>query len=106
MPFRFRLGRDPYAVAPTVALAAVTISFVKTSGCETMEAWEAETTSIVAVARSAMKRCVAGGIALSSAPTRYHEGIDFHAGGPDGALSAAALHGRWVAAMTLSLIHI
>jgi hypothetical protein len=47
-----------------------------------------------------MKRCVAAGIALSSVPSRYHEGIDFHAGGPDGALSAAALHERWVAAMT------
>ena len=71
MPFGFRLGRDPYAVAPAVALTAVTISSVVTSGCETMEAWEATTSS-----------------------------IDFHAGGPDGALSAAALHGRWVAAMT------
>jgi hypothetical protein len=37
------------------------------AGWETMEAWEAGTSSIVAVARSAMKRCVAGGIALSSA---------------------------------------
>jgi hypothetical protein len=80
MPFGFGLGRDPYAVAPAVALPAVTISSVATSGCETMEAWEAGTSSIVAVARSAMKRCVAGGIALSSVPSRYHEGIDFHAG--------------------------
>jgi hypothetical protein len=63
------------------------ISFVATSGCETIEAWEAGTSSIVAVARSALKRCVAGGIALSSVPSRYHEGIDFHAGGPDGALN-------------------
>jgi hypothetical protein len=65
-----------------------------------MEACEAGTSSMVAVARSAMKRCVAAGIALSSVPTRYQERIDFHAGGPDGALSAAALHGRWVAVMT------
>jgi hypothetical protein len=44
-----------------------------------------------------MKRCVAAGIALSSVPSKYHDGIDFHAGGPDGALTAAALRGRWVA---------
>ena len=31
----------PYAVAPAVALTAVMISFVATSGCETIEAWEA-----------------------------------------------------------------
>jgi hypothetical protein len=58
---------------------------------------EAATSSIVAFARSAMKRCVAAGIALSSVPSKYHDGIDFHAGGPDGALTAAALRGRWVA---------
>jgi hypothetical protein len=65
MPFGFRLGRDPYAVASTVALTAVTIRFVATSGCETMEAWEAATSSIVAVARSAMKRCVAKPLATA-----------------------------------------
>src|SRR5215208_7437559 len=86
MLFRFRLGPNPYAGAPTVALTAVMISFVATSGCETMEACEAETSSIVDFARSAMKRCVAGGIALSCVPSRYQKGIDFHAGGPDGAL--------------------
>ena len=74
MPALYALVRDPYAVAPAVALTAVMISFVATSGCETIEAWEAETSSIVDVARSAMKRCVAGGIAMSSVPSRYHEG--------------------------------
>lgn len=66
----FRLRRDPCAVAPTVALTAVTIRFVAACGCEAMEAWESGTSSIVAVARSAMKRCVAGGIALSSVRSR------------------------------------
>jgi hypothetical protein len=70
-PFGFRLRRDPYAVAPT----ALTIRFVAACGCEAMEAWEAGTSSIVAVARSAMKRCVAGEIALSSVRSRSKEGI-------------------------------
>ena len=46
-------------------------------------------------------RCSAGGIALSSLPTRYQLGIPaFQAGGPDGASNAAPFHGRCVAAMT------
>jgi hypothetical protein len=65
MPFGFRLGRDPHAAAPTVALSAVTIRFVATSGRETMEGREAATSSIVAVARSAMKRCVAKPLATA-----------------------------------------
>ena len=57
----FRLGRDPCAVVPTGALAAVTISFVKMSGCETMEAWEAGTSSIVDVAAGG-HNCRAAGV--------------------------------------------
>jgi hypothetical protein len=37
-------------------------------------------------------------------PIRYHEGIDSHADGAEAALSAAALHGRWVAAMTRAVL--
>jgi hypothetical protein len=56
----FRLGRDPYAVVPSGASAAVTISFVKMSGCETMEAREARTSSIVDVAAGGHNCRVAG----------------------------------------------
>ena len=48
-----------------------------------------------------MNRCSAGGIALSSVPSRYQHGSDFHAGGADGApANAAAAYGRCAAAMT------
>ena len=77
------------------------MSCVAASGWDTIEAWEAGTSTMVAFARSAMNRCSAGGIALSSLPSRYQHGIPtFQAGGPDGAPNAAPLHGRWVAAMT------
>jgi hypothetical protein len=42
----------PYVVAPTVALTVVTIRFLAAYGCETMEAREAGTSSIVDVAEA------------------------------------------------------
>jgi hypothetical protein len=60
------------------------------SGWDTNETCEAATSTIVAFARSAMNRCSAGGIALSSVPSRYQHGSVFHAGGPDGAAANAA----------------
>jgi hypothetical protein len=75
-----------------VTPVAATISFIAASGCDTIEACEAGTSSIVDSARSAMNRWVAGGIALSPVPSRYQDGTDFQAGGPDSAPSAAALH--------------
>ena len=45
-----------------------------------------------------MNRWSAGGIALSSVPSRYQHGRVFHAGGPDGAAAnAAAAYGRCAA---------
>src|SRR3712207_4327282 len=70
------------ACAP--ASAAWRMIPVAASGCDTIEAWEADTSVILAFARSAMNRWVAAGIALSSVHTRYQHGIDFQAGGPDG----------------------
>src|SRR6266516_6932270 len=49
-----------------------------------MDAWEAATSSIRAFPRSAMNRCPAGGMARSSVPTRYDDGIDRHPAGPEG----------------------
>jgi hypothetical protein len=72
------------------------MSWVAASGWDTNETCEAATSTIVALARSAMNRCSAGGIALSSVPSKYQHGSVFHAGGPDGAAAnAAAAYGRW-----------
>jgi hypothetical protein len=48
------------------------------------ETCEAGTCTIVAFARSAMNRCSAGGIALSSVASKYQHGTVLHAGGEDG----------------------
>ena len=52
-----------------------------------------------------MNRWSAGGIALSSEPSRYQHGSVFHASGaPDGApANAAAAYGRCAAAMTFAV---
>src|SRR6476619_1100283 len=77
------------------------MSAVAASGWDTNETCEAGTSTIVALARSAMNRWSSGGIALSSVPSRYQHGSVFHAGGADGvAANAAAAYGRCVAAMT------
>jgi hypothetical protein len=73
---------------PAVAFTAVRISSVTASGWETIEACDAGISTIAAFARSAMCRCVAGGIALSSLPSMYHDGTDRQATGPEGAPNA------------------
>jgi hypothetical protein len=65
------------------------MSWVAASGWDTNETCEAGTSTIVAFARSAMNRWSAGGIALSSVPSRHQHGSVFHAGGPDGAAKAS-----------------
>src|ERR671911_3132233 len=84
-----------------VASTACRMSWVAASGWDRNETCEAATSTIVALARSAMNRWSAGGIALSWVPSRYQHGSVFHAGGPDGAAAkAAAAYGRWAAAST------
>src|SRR4051794_36437531 len=60
------------------------MSWVAASGRDTYETCEADTSTIVAFARSATNRWSAGGIALSSVPSRYQHGSVFHAGGRAG----------------------
>jgi hypothetical protein len=55
---------------------------------------------VLAPIRLAMKRSAAAGMALSCFATKYHEGIVFQAGTPDGSPSVITEPGRWVAAMT------
>jgi Ohr subfamily peroxiredoxin len=76
---------------------------VTASGWETIEACDAGISTIDAFARSAIYRCVAGGIALSSVPSRYHDGIDRQATGPDGAPNAVWVNGRCATAMTWAI---
>ena len=52
------------------------MSWIAASDCDTNETCEAGTSTIVAFARSAMNRWSAGGIALSSVPTRYQHGTE------------------------------
>ena len=52
---------------PTAATAA-RIAATDTSGCDTIDTCEASTSVIVAPARSAILRCAAGGMILSSVP--------------------------------------
>lgn len=80
------------------------MSWVAASGCDTKETCEAGTSTIVAFARLAMNRCSAGGIALSSVPSKYQHGNVFHASGPDGVpANAAAAYGRCAAAITAAV---
>src|SRR3954453_14169424 len=95
-----RGGTEPQAILAVVAPTAWRMSRVPASGCDTIEAWEADTSWILAFARSAMNRWSAAGIALSSVQSRYQDGRVFQAGGPDGSLNAAPVHGRCAAAMT------
>ena len=68
-----------------------------TWGCDTIETCEPATSVIVAPARSAMRRCVSGGITRSSVPTTAQLGKVFHAAAPDGAVLAPSAIGRWLA---------
>jgi hypothetical protein len=67
------------------------MSWVAASGCDTNETCEAGTSTIVAFARSAMNRWSAGGIALSSVPSKYQHGSVFHAGGRPSVLTGHKL---------------
>ena len=55
---------------------------------------------IVAPARSAMWRCVSGGITRSSVPITAQLGSDFQAAGPDGVVLALRVIGRWPATIS------
>jgi hypothetical protein len=50
----------------------------------------------MAPARSAMWRCVSGGMTRSSVPTTAQFGSPFHAAGPDGVVLALSVIGRWL----------
>src|SRR5690606_34183021 len=84
----------------SVARAADSMTLVTARGFEIMTTCEDRTSTVVAPARSAMKRCVGGGMVLSRVATTYHAGMSSHAGGPDGWASVATSAGRWLTART------
>ena len=65
---------------------------------------EALTSVVCAPARLAMNRCVAGGMARSWLATRYQDGMDFHAGVPEGLPKASSENGLCVANMRLVVL--
>ena len=73
-------------------------------GWEIIGTCEALTWLTTEPARAAMNRWVAGGMAWSLVATRYHDGIVFHAGTPEGSVNAATENGRWVAYIRLVVL--
>ena len=78
------------------AAAAARIASMVTCGCDTIETCEPATSVIVAPARSAMLRCVAGGMTRSSVPTTAQLGSVFQAAAPEGVVLALSVIGRWL----------
>src|ERR1700694_3845744 len=70
-----------------------------TSGWAMNAAWEPSTGWVTASARLAMKRAASGGMALSCADTKYHEGRSFHPATVAFSVRAARLSGRWLTAI-------
>src|SRR5262249_42564901 len=89
-------ARDEVDVASTAAR----ITFVTSPGCVMSDRWPALSLVMCAPARLDISSCSAGGITRSCVPMSDHEGIVFHAGGPDGSVNCAADAGRCVAART------
>lgn len=85
---------QPHVWPRLVFSTALRISCVTASGCETMDACDAATSSIRAFPRSAMNRCPAGGMARSSVPSRYHDEMDRHPAGPDGVATSRTWSGH------------
>src|SRR6478735_2334581 len=88
------------AVYPATLRAASSMTFVTASGWEIIERCPALTSVMWAWARFAMNSWIDDGIALSIVPTRSQLGIVFHAGVPDGAVTALNVTGACVAART------
>src|ERR1700746_1214547 len=71
-------------------------------GSEIMDRCGALISVMCAPALWAMSSCSASGITWSAVPIMAQDGMDFHAGVPEGSVSVLAASGRWVAASTLA----
>ena len=76
------------------------MTFSIASGWAIIDRWGASIFVMWAPACFAMSSWPASGMALSAVPTTAHDGIVFHAGGPDLSVSALNVIGLWVAART------
>src|SRR5689334_18292968 len=79
---------------------AVSISLETSAGRVMSDRWPAFTVLIVAFARVDIRCCWSAGMTWSSRPIRDHEGIAFHAGGPDISTAWLEKAGRCVAAIS------
>src|SRR5260221_1581471 len=77
-----QLTAQEAAQAVTAACAAVLMSCTTSCGWETIATWLDGTSTVVAPMRLANRRSASGGIAWSSAATRYQDGSAFQAGTP------------------------
>ena len=71
-----------------VARAAAVITLATAAGSAIIDRWPAWTLVMCAWIRWAMNSWMAGGIARSIVPRTYQLGVLFHAGAPEGAVSA------------------
>ena len=81
-------------------VAACWIKSLTAGAWDIIERWDALTCTMVEPARWAMKSWAHDGIAWSIVPTRYQDGIVFHAGTPDFSGRALRENARCVDART------
>ena len=73
---------------------------IAAAGWDTIDTCDPATSVIVEPARSAMRRCVAGGMTRSSVPITAQLGMVFHAAVSVGAVFAPRVIGRWLATIS------
>src|SRR6201993_3968627 len=79
------------------------MSWATSPGWETIATWLDGISTVVAPMRLANRRSASGGIAWSSAATRYQDGRVFQAGAPITSVQAGAASGCCTADITLAL---
>ena len=73
---------------------------IAAAGWDTIDTCDAAISVIVEPARSAMLRCVAGGMMRSSVPTTAQLGMVFQAAASVGVVFAPSVSGRWLATIS------
>src|SRR6266516_3936016 len=94
---------EPVQLVASTASAADSMSWATSPGWETIGTWLEGISTVVAPMREANCRSASGGIASSSAATRYQDGSVFQAGTPITSPNADAASGCCTAYITLAL---
>src|SRR5271165_667776 len=97
------LGCSMMGGGQPVTRAARMMTAATAPGSEIMDRCGALISVTCAPALRAMLSCSASGITWSAVPMTAQDGMDFHAGVPEGSVSVLAASGRWVAASTPAL---